>query len=189
MISCPRCGKDETKEVWKTIPGIDKIFTVSNLGRVRKGDKLRNQNPDKDGYPRVSVGNVMRVHRLVALAFIPNPENKRTVNHIDGVKDCNCTCNLEWSSMREQNLHSYRTGLRSTNRKFLTEEYVGQVIDHLQNRKRFKTIKQIAEHLGVSESEISQINRGARGKNFYPDIERPIRKKPKSTQLLILFEE
>ena len=189
MINCPRCGRDETKEVWKTIPGIDEIFTVSNLGRVKKYGELKNKTPDKDGYPRVSVGKTMRVHRLVALAFIPNPENKKTINHIDGNKDCNCTCNLEWSSMREQNLHSYRTGLRSTNRKFLTEEYVGEVIDYLQNRKRFKTIKQIAEHLGVSESEISQINRGARGKDFYPEIERPIRKKPKSTQLLILFEE
>lgn len=51
------------------------------------------------------------IHRLVAEAFIPNPQNKATVNHIDGNKMNNCVSNLEWATQSENNYHSYKTGL------------------------------------------------------------------------------
>jgi hypothetical protein len=52
------------------------------------------------------------IHRLVAEAYIPNPNNKATVNHIDGDKFNNNVVNLEWATQSENNLHSYRTGLK-----------------------------------------------------------------------------
>ena len=62
-----------------------------------------------DGAPRRST---VLAHRLVAAAFIPNPEGKATVNHKDGNKANNHVSNLEWATMREQQLHALATGLR-----------------------------------------------------------------------------
>ena len=74
-------------------------------------------HPDPDGYLRVCAtvnGKHMSVsvHRLVALTFIPNPENKPTVNHKDGNKRNNTIDNLEWATVEEQNHHAIATGLR-----------------------------------------------------------------------------
>lgn len=72
---------------------------------------------DKDGYVRVSTRHLGKsvkcsVHRAVALAYLPNPENKPTVNHKNGIKDDNRLCNLEWATLSEQQLHAYQTGLK-----------------------------------------------------------------------------
>lgn len=69
------------------------------------------------------------IHRLVAKAFIPNPDQKDTINHVDGNKLNNDISNLEWSTQGENNLHAYKTGLkdpkscgRHGKRRPLTEE-------------------------------------------------------------------
>ena len=113
-------------EIWKDIEGYEGLYQVSNLGRVKS---LKRQVVDtvgfrivpesylrgrlRYGYRIVSLckhGEINRcmVHRLVAKAFIPNPENKPTVNHIDGVRNNNIVTNLEWATYRDQQLHKYR---------------------------------------------------------------------------------
>lgn len=95
---------------------------VRRNGRVdnRKGKKL-SPGKDRDGYYKVvfshkGVRKSYPVHRLVAMAFIPNPYGKETVNHIDGDKTNNNVSNLEWASQKENQRHKWRTGLANYKR-------------------------------------------------------------------------
>jgi len=97
------------KEAWKPIEGFDR-FSVSNLGRVAAGTRIVKQTKTRLGYLSVSLrhGEKRRsflVHRLVATAFIPNPQNKPSVNHLNGNRKDNCWRNLEWSTPRENARH------------------------------------------------------------------------------------
>jgi hypothetical protein len=110
-----------TEEIWKPVFGYENIYEVSNLGNVRTiehytkhgrskmkvlGKLLKKQCDKQNRYLYVSLcknGKRQKcsVHRLVAQAFIPNPENKRCVDHIDGSRDNNCEYNLRWCSHKE----------------------------------------------------------------------------------------
>lgn len=103
-------------EEWRVISEFPN-YEVSNYGRVRnwKG-YIKSLKHDRYGYPTVDLYNNSKrteklVHRLVANAFIPNPENKPTVNHIDGDKMNNKIDNLEWNTHKENMQHAVRTGL------------------------------------------------------------------------------
>ena len=112
-------------ETWKVAPETNSLVSVSNYGRVRKRKKKDIgtwsdivPRKTKAGYPEVSVvikgkQRLMRVHRLVAMSFIPNPENKPQINHKDGVKDNNHISNLEWCTPSENITHAWHTGLIS----------------------------------------------------------------------------
>ena len=109
-------------ETWKDIDEFDGLYQVSNLGRVRsqfregaKGgiikqfviNRYMKVHLYKDG-----VSKFYYVHRLVALAFIPNPHNKPQINHKNGKKTDNRAINLEWSTSQENIQHAIDTGLR-----------------------------------------------------------------------------
>ena len=109
----------EKQEIWRKINGFPN-YEVSNLGNVRNKKTGRVLRPSKDGcgYSQVILckdgkGNQFKVHRLVATAFIPNPKNKKEVNHIDGNKSNNYVDNLEWNTHSENQQHSIKTGLRT----------------------------------------------------------------------------
>lgn len=106
-------------EVWKDIEGYENLYQVSNLGRVKSiprkingriyGGKILHLS--KTPYCRVDLckeGNVKSclVHRLVAIAFIPNPNKYPCVNHKDENKENNCVENLEWCTYAYNNLYS-----------------------------------------------------------------------------------
>lgn len=117
-------------EIWKGIDGYEGIYMVSNLARVKR--IMGRKNPDctlinntyhPSGYVHISLtnkgkGKCFRLHRLVAIAFIPNPENKPEVNHIgidengkQGNKLDNRAVSLVWSTSKENINHAWKNGL------------------------------------------------------------------------------
>lgn len=103
------------KEIWKDVVGYENKYQVSNLGNVKSlvfsKPKLLNQYSDKNGYLITRLWNKnkpkhCKVHRLVAEAFIPNTDNKPTVNHKDLNKSNNHVSNLEWMTRKEQSEHA-----------------------------------------------------------------------------------
>jgi hypothetical protein len=111
------------KEIWKDVKGYEGLYQVSNLGRIksiiRKGKILSNKSHRYISviFYKNKLRKNIRVHRLVAGAFIPNPENKPQVNHIDGNKKNNNVNNLEWNTQLENIRHAYRTGIKSNKPK------------------------------------------------------------------------
>ena len=95
-----------SKEEWKPVVGFE-MYEVSNLGNVRRKGKNKNLKPaDRNGYPIVTLSSkekrrTVPIHRLVAEAFIPNPENKPYIDHCNTIKsDCRVE-NLSWVSAKE----------------------------------------------------------------------------------------
>jgi hypothetical protein len=105
----------QDEEIWKPVP-FDKIkyYEVSSLGRVRNSrtNKLLNGTTPNDGYQVIYLGNHKRIrlHRLVALTFIPNPDKKPTIDHIDQNPKNNTVQNLRWATYAEQNRNQTRKG-------------------------------------------------------------------------------
>jgi hypothetical protein len=106
-------------EEWKDVVNYEGLYQVSSEGRIRRNGRIKSQRIDHGGYCTVwlskkSIQKCLKVHRIVAEAFIENPQNKRTVNHKDGNKQNNNVCNLEWATHSENIVHALQMGLRKT---------------------------------------------------------------------------
>ena len=107
-------------EIWKDCKGYEGKYQVSNLGRVWNVNRQHYLygSFDKDGYIYVHLTakngkrKKERVHRLVALAFLPNPTNLPVVHHKDENKQNNCVSNLAWASVRENTIYSKGKAIR-----------------------------------------------------------------------------
>ena len=109
-------------EQWLSVKGYDGVYEVSNLGNIRRvGGNILSPKPGKLGYKTVALhlngyAKKYLVHRLVAEAFLPNPQDKLYVNHLDGNKANNRVDNLEWATPSENIKHAYDTHLREATR-------------------------------------------------------------------------
>lgn len=106
------------EEIVRDVVGYEGIYSVDIFGNVTKlkNNKIMKQQKNKFGYMNVSLTKEgkqtqHKVHRLIAEAFIPNPQNKEQVNHIDGNKAHNVVWNLEWNTCKENINHSVLIGL------------------------------------------------------------------------------
>ncbi|MCE7039203.1 NUMOD4 domain-containing protein [Dyadobacter sp. CY312] len=195
---------NESEEVWKSIPGYEGIYEVSNHGRVRSLDRNTIAfMPGVGNYTRFFKGKILKqshfigsksspgywcvglrplngvrlpclVHRLVAMTFIPNPENKPTVNHKDGNGKNNHLSNLEWCTRMENNQHAIQTGLHDphytkdrprgerTNTAKLTADQVKVIKKLLPTH----TLKEIGAMYGVTNHAIFRIKKGLNWKHI-----------------------
>ena len=146
-------------EKWKDIAGYEGLYQISNMGRVKSLERYQQNHgalqhrPEtikkpterkcKDGAQgylalvlyKDNIGKNCYIHRLVAEAFIPNPQNKETVNHINGDKHDNRVENLEWSTYTENNHHAIQTGLNGT--------------EHMRNKKGSMRVLQYDENMNL----------------------------------------
>ena len=181
------------EELWRTIPEYEGKYEVSNYGNVRSlnyrgTNQVKNLQPSLGGRGYLMVGlckdgkmRTEKIHRLVARLFVPNPDNKPQVNHIDGVKTNNQASNLEWVTSGENQAHAYRKGLKKADpewgrtlgkvhgavgRDKIKAERVKPVIAtnvKTGEETLYESAAEVERVLGVHHSDVSRICRGRRG--------------------------
>ena len=174
-------------EIWKPVIGYEKTHIASNLGRVaslpreyegitpngiksirRMQGKILKQHVSNTGYYRTALTVNAKIfttstHRIIAMAFIKNPNKLPQVNHIDGCKTNNMEGNLEWCSASNNQRHAIEHGLinhpRGTNRAFakLTDDDIRKIRIQISTGI---TQRLIAREFDVSPSQITSIKQG-----------------------------
>jgi hypothetical protein len=161
--------KGELIEIWLPVCGYEGLYEVSNWGRVKtmpryhrygsKAERILSPAVGTSGYKHVAltkdgVMKTIRVHRIVALAFLSNPTQFGFVNHIDGIKTNNQASNLEWCDRSHNMKHAYAIGLFS---KSNTSKLTKDVVCAIKMEGKWGSYKQIGDKYGVAQSTIYNI--------------------------------
>lgn len=149
-------------EIWKTIKSKENNYQISNLGNIRnikRNFKILKCKKNTDSYKNVVIDKkIYSIHRLVALYFIKNSDNKPQVNHKDGNKLNNNINNLEWVTISENIKHAYQNNL--IKRKYNKNNKLN--IWDIKFIKAWLKLgykhKDIANKFNVSRSAITDIN-------------------------------
>lgn len=164
------------EEEWRDVVGYEDLYAVSNMGVVKSKDRRvfnklgfdytrkgrLNKQTISNGYyvsrlRSEGISLSVKTHRIIAMAFIPNPENKPYVNHIDGNKLNNSISNLEWCTASENIRHAFRLGLQNSNhiiRGVVQLDLLGNEI------KSFLSQTEAGLELGLNHSGIGMCCRG-----------------------------
>jgi len=147
-------------EQWKAIAECNGEYYISDHGRVKSyklgRERILKQGYDSYKYPIVGIykngkSKTTCIHKLVAMAFISNPNNKPQVNHIDGNKLNNHKDNLEWVTSSENLQHAWDTGLFESKRLAIIKAQSKPVVD-IENDKKYDSLKLACEDTNQSYS-------------------------------------
>lgn len=171
-------------ELWVDIVGFEGLYQISNLGRIKtlqriksicnevdhvvSSEKILLPRKNRYGYLRISFfknplgAKEFTMHRLMAIHFIPNPENKPEVNHINGIKDDNRLENLEWCTAKENAVHARAFGLRENtygekSKKSKLTEFQVRLIKRIYRRYGRFNMAKLSRKLNVSETTVSYV--------------------------------
>lgn len=174
-------------EIWKDIEDFEGLYQISNFGRVKALSKIVNYIDGRNRYydekilkPRMNKGyegvhlhsseksKEVSVHRLVCLAFLPNPENKPCINHKDSDRSNNHISNLEWVTHKENTQHAIKVKRMHPNAPEINNELRNEIINLYFNEKM--SGKMIAKKFNLKHGMIYNI--------IYPLKERDYRNRP-----------
>jgi len=178
------------EEIWKDIKGYEGYYQISNLGNIKslnrtienKGaiggkykikGKSRSQSISKTGYYICTLckngkERTFKVHRLIAEAFIDNPNNLPIINHKDGNKLNNSIDNLEWCDYSYNNKEAYKQGLKESNLKWIIEcnkrkrKKVNQYDLNNNFIKQYESINEAENQTKVHHINIIKVCKGQR---------------------------
>lgn len=164
-------------EVWKKIKCLEQGYMVSSHGRVKrnsvkiltsngkilnKKERILKLSVGHNGYSKITIKNKnLRISRLVAEHFIPNPENKPQVNHKNGIKSDNNAVNLEWRTLSENMVHAYNSGLCKSG----SEHYNANIVVNTESGVFHLSAKEAAKVYGFVYGSLVNMLNGRRANN------------------------